>query len=202
MRTGVLSDQSILKHCAKYQPLPMHMTQSILGNSQILTTPYSSKKIKYVRQMSRPQTFDALATQLSKTSGSLELREQLHQALHNAISSAETERNNDTPATPATPAPVTPAPVTPAPVTPAPVTPATPAIPVNRPLYQGPGSILGIYSYHSQQGGRTQVPQTPGVPHMGALTTPSPEGGDTRSGLHYLGPPYVPYPDRTPVQSA
>ena len=192
MRTGVLSDQSILKHCAKYQPLPMHMTQSILGNSQILTTPYSSKKIKYVRQMSRPQTFDALATQLSKTSGSLELREQLHQALSNAISSAETERNNDTPATPATPAPVTPAPVTPA-------IPATPAIPVNRPLYQGPGSILGIYSYHSQQGGgRTQVPQTPGVPHMGALTTPSPEGGDTQSGLHYLGPPYVPYP----VQSA
>ena len=210
MRTGVLSDQSILKHCAKYQPIPMHMTHSILNQSPILTTPYTSKKIKHVRQMSRPQTFDALATHLGKHSGSVELRGLLHQALNNAISSPENGNDNDnsTPATPATP-------VTPASVTPAPVTLATPAIPATVPprrVYQGPGSISNIFSYHSQQGGRTQVPQTPGVPHMGALTTPSPQGitpspqgintGETRQGTHYLGLPYVPYPDHSPVQSA
>ena len=203
MRTGVLSDQSILKHCAKYQPIPMHMTHSILNQSPILTTPYTSKKIKHVRQMSRPQTFDALATHLGKHSGSVELRGLLHQALNNAISSPENGNDNDN-STPATPA-------TPAPVTPAPVTLATPALPANVPPldqeYKGPGSISNIFSYHSQQGGRTQVPQTPGVPHMGALTTPSPQGintGVTRQGTQYLSaPPYLPYiHNPSPVQNA
>ena len=207
MRTGVLSDQSILKHCAKYQPIPMHMTHSILNQSPILTTPYSSKKIKHVRQMSRPQTFDALATHLGKHSGSVELRELLHQALNNAISSAENDRDNNdndndndndnvTPATPATPAPVTPAPVTPAPVTPAVTVPNL----ANFPYLTRLQSLQ-----QSNQATRTQFPQTPGVLPMGALTTPaaltpSPQGtnliaGQTRGGTSYL----LPDP---PVQSA
>ena len=198
MRTGVLSDQSILKHCAKYQPIPMHMTHSILNQSPILTTPYSSKKIKHVRQMSRPQTFDALATHLGKHSGSVELRGLLHQALTNAISSPENGNDNDnsTPATPATPAPVTPAPVTPAPVTPAVTVPNLANFPY----------LTRLQSLHqSNQATRTQFPQTPGVLPMGALTTPaaltpSPQGtnliaGQTRGGTSYL----LPDP---PVQSA
>ena len=83
MRTGVLSDHNVMKKCSKHQTLPMHMSH-ILGKPQT-TTPYSSKSLKYPRQMSRPQTFDTLATQLSRNSGSVLLREQLHQALHNVI---------------------------------------------------------------------------------------------------------------------
>ena len=143
--------------------------------------------------MSRPQTFDALATHLGKHSGSVELRGLLHQALNNAISSPENGNDNDnsTPATPATPAPVTPAPVTPA---------------VTVPNLANFPYLTRLQSLQqSNQATRTQFPQTPGVLPMGALTTPaaltpSPQGtnliaGQTRGGTSYL----LPDP---PVQSA
>ena len=200
MRTGVLSDESIIKHCSRHRPIPMGISKSILQPTLHDTTPYSSKKLKYIKQMSRPKDFDVLATQLTRNSGGhAEIRERLHQALHNEIhgdivipaSPAATAPPATPPATPATPA--TPALVTPAapPATPAFVTPAAMAIPASA-VYRGPGSINNIFSYNSQQGGRTQVPQTPGIPQMGSLTPPV-SSSHTRAGTSYGFEPYVPY---------
>ena len=86
MRTGVLSDESIIKHCSRHRPIPMGISKSILQPTLHDTTPYSSKKLKYIKQMSRPKDFDVLATQLTRNSGGhAEIRERLHQAFHNEI---------------------------------------------------------------------------------------------------------------------
>jgi hypothetical protein len=209
MRTGVLSDESIIKHCSRHRPIPMGISKSILQPTLHDTTPYSSKKLKYIKQMSRPKDFDVLATQLTRNSGGhAEIRERLHQALHNEIH-GEIPAATAPPATPAfvtpaappaTPAtPATPALVTPAapPATPAFVTPAAMAIPASA-VYRGPGSINNVFSYNSQQGGRTQVPQTPGVPQMGSLTPPV-SSSHTRAGTSYGSGSYVPY---VPPQSS
>ena len=196
MRTGVLSDESIIKHCSRHRPIPMGISKSILQPTLHDTTPYSSKKLKYIKQMSRPKDFDVLATQLTRNSGGhAEIRERLHQALHNEI-----HGDIVIPAAPAATAPpATPALVTPAapPATPAFVTPAAMAIPASA-VYRGAGSIDNIFSYNSQQGGRTQVPQTPGVPQMGSLTPPV-SSSHTRAGTSYGSGSYVPY---VPPQSS
>ena len=193
MRTGVLSDESIIKHCSRHRPIPMGISKSILQPTLHDTTPYSSKKLKYIKQMSRPKDFDVLATQLTRNSGGhAEIRERLHEAFHNEI-----HGDIVIPAAPAAPAatapPATPALVTPAapPATPAFVTPAAMAIPASA-VYRGAGSIDNIFSYNSQQGGRTQVPQTPGIPQMGSLTPPV-SSSHTRAGTSYGFEPYVPY---------
>ena len=196
MRTGVLSDESIIKHCSRHRPIPMGISKSILQPTLHDTTPYSSKKLKYIKQMSRPKDFDVLATQLTRNSGGhAEIRERLHQALHNEIhGDIVIPAATAPPATPAATAPpATPALVTPAapPATPAFVTPAAMAIPASA-VYRGPGSINNVFSYNSQQGGRTQVPQTPGIPQMGSLTPPV-SSSHTRAGTSYGFEPYVPY---------
>lgn len=196
MRTGVLSDESIIKHCSRHRPIPMGISKSILQPTLHDTTPYSSKKLKYIKQMSRPKDFDVLATQLTRNSGGhAEIRERLHQAFHNEIhGDIVIPAATAPPATPAATAPpATPALVTPAapPATPAFVTPAAMAIPASA-VYRGPGSINNIFSYNSQQGGRTQVPQTPGIPQMGSLTPPV-SSSHTRAGTSYGFEPYVPY---------
>ena len=202
MRTGVLSDESIIKHCSRHRPIPMGISKSILQPTLHDTTPYSSKKLKYIKQMSRPKDFDVLATQLTRNSGGhAEIRERLHQALHNEIhgdivipAAPAAPAATAPPATPAATAPpATPALVTSAapPATPAFVTPAAMAIPASA-VYRGPGSINNIFSYNSQQGGRTQVPQTPGIPQMGSLTPPV-SSSHTRAGTSYGFEPYVPY---------
>jgi hypothetical protein len=196
MRTGVLSDESIIKHCSRHRPIPMGISKSILQPTLHDTTPYSSKKLKYIKQMSRPKDFDVLATQLTRNSGGhAEIRERLHEALHNEIhGDIVIPAATAPPATPAATAPpATPALVTPAapPATPALVTPAAMAIPASA-VYRGPGSINNIFSYNSQQGGRTQVPQTPGIPQMGSLTPPV-SSSHTRAGTSYGFEPYVPY---------
>ena len=193
MRTGVLSDESIIKHCSRHRPIPMGISKSILQPTLHDTTPYSSKKLKYIKQMSRPKDFDVLATQLTRNSGGhAEIRERLHQAFHNEIhgdivipAAPAAPAATAPPATPATPAATAP------PATPAFVTPAAMAIPASA-VYRGPGSINNIFSYNSQQGGRTQVPQTPGIPQMGSLTPPV-SSSHTRAGTSYGFEPYVPY---------
>jgi hypothetical protein len=209
MRTGVLSDESIIKFCSRHRPIPMGISKSILQPTLHDTTPYSSKKLKYIKQMSRPKDFDVLATQLTRNSGGhAEIRERLHEALHNEIhgeipAAPAAPAATAPPATPAlvTPAapPATPALVTPAapPATPAFVTPAAISIPASA-VYRGAGSIDNIFSYNSQQGGRTQVPQTPGVPPMGSLTPPV-SSSHTRAGTSYGSGSYVPY---VPPQSS
>lgn len=73
MRTGPLSDEYILKHCAIYRPIPLGPAQSILmhdlhtqRNSVTIT---GSKALKYQKPIPRPTSFDALAKTLTKMSG-------------------------------------------------------------------------------------------------------------------------------------
>ena len=98
MRTGVLSDEHILKHCAHYRPIPMHTSERVLrgNNDHHTSTPYSSKKLKYIKQVSRPQIYDTLATQLSRISGNhSEFRDALHTAFDAALSDNDNVNVND-----------------------------------------------------------------------------------------------------------
>ena len=81
MRTGVLSDESILTHCAHHRPIPMHLVSKVLSDNSNAFTPYSSKKLKYQISASRPNTFDTLATQLNRHSEAGNVRDSLHAAL-------------------------------------------------------------------------------------------------------------------------
>ena len=66
-----LSDENILKECAHYRPIPMHLTNVIVdGNMKPQTnTPFSSKPLKYHKQVARPEHFDAFAKSLARNLG-------------------------------------------------------------------------------------------------------------------------------------
>ncbi len=77
----VLSDAHILKHCAIYQPIPMHMANTILNKDLKMSSessPYISKKLKYHNSVSRPASFNTLANSLTRVSGGdLRIRDHL-----------------------------------------------------------------------------------------------------------------------------
>ena len=66
-----LSDENVLKHCADYRPIPMHLTNAIVdGNMKPQTsTPFSSKPLKYHKKVARPEHFDAFAKSLARNLG-------------------------------------------------------------------------------------------------------------------------------------
>ena len=79
----ILSDEHILKECAHYRPIPMKLAARIIdGNSVVAKeSPFSNKKLKYQRQMSRPEHFDAYAHSISRNLGNdPEFRSKLHTA--------------------------------------------------------------------------------------------------------------------------
>ena len=79
----ILSDEHILKECAHYRPIPMKLAARIIdGNSVVAKeSPFSNKKLKYQRQMSRPEHFDAYAHSISRNLGNdPEFRGRLHGA--------------------------------------------------------------------------------------------------------------------------
>ena len=189
MRTGVLSDESIIKHCSRHRPIPMGISKSILQPTLHDTTPYSSKKLKYIKQMSRPKDFDVLATQLTRNSGGhAEIRERLHQALHNEI-------HAEIPAAPAATAePMTPSVTTEMNVSESPplelYSPLLPGYAVKRP------SILSLPTDESRRQEQTpaqkvspigkfdlsgiEIDQSSGQPSTSALRLPNLPSGVTR----------------------
>ena len=79
----VLSDEHVLKHCAHYQPIPMKLAAKILDGDSISakTSPFTSKKLKYVAQLSRPAHFDSYARSIARNLGNdPEFRSRLHTA--------------------------------------------------------------------------------------------------------------------------
>ena len=79
----ILSDEHILKECAHYRPIPMKLAARIIdGNSVVAKeSPFTNKKLKYQRQMSRPEHFDAYAHSISRNLGNdPEFRSKLHTA--------------------------------------------------------------------------------------------------------------------------
>ena len=113
----ILSDENVMKHCAIYRPIPMHLTKSVLHSTQ--TETQYGKKLKYPSPLSRPTNFDTLATTLTRHSGNdPEIRDRLHTSFRSALTI--------TPANVATP-PTTP------PSTPPSTPPATPIRPPTPP---------------------------------------------------------------------
>ena len=80
----ILSDEHILKECAHYRPIPMKLANKMIdGTNENLNveSPWMSKKLKYQRQMSRPEHFDAYAHSISRNLGNdPEFRSKLHTA--------------------------------------------------------------------------------------------------------------------------
>jgi len=102
----ILSDENVMKHCAIYRPIPMHLIKSVLHSTQ--TETQYGKKLKYPTPLSRPTNFDTLATTLTRHSGNdPEIRDRLMTSFRSALTI--TPANVATPPTtpPATP-PATP----------------------------------------------------------------------------------------------
>ena len=79
----VLSDEHILKECAHYRPIPMKLAEKMIDKSSISAkkSPFSSKPLKYVRELSRPAHFDAYAHSIARNLGNdPEFRGKLHGA--------------------------------------------------------------------------------------------------------------------------
>ena len=79
----VLSDEHILKHCAHYRPIPMKLAAKILDGKGVSakTSPFTSKPLKYVAQLSRPAHFDSYAHSIARNLGNdPEFRSRLHTA--------------------------------------------------------------------------------------------------------------------------
>ena len=198
MRTGVLSDEHILKHCAHYRPIPMHASERVLrgNNDHHTSTPYSSKKLKYIKQVSRPQIYDTLATQLSRISGNhSEFRDALHTAFDAALSDNDNVNVNDndnvnvndndnvnvTPETPAQQA-----------------TSKTIYKLVRRPKSFTPsGHIDKVFTYDTDQKNETQKKKpVSGVSAMASLQSPEPpiSPSKTKAGTVYnANSSYVPF---------
>ena len=86
-----LSDENVLKHCADYRPIPMHLTNAIVdGNMKPQTsTPFSSKPLKYHKKVARPEHFDAFAKSLARNLGNdPEFRGKLQSAYAAVINAA------------------------------------------------------------------------------------------------------------------
>ena len=171
MRTGVLSDEHILKHCAHYRPIPMHASERVLrgNNDHHTSTPYSSKKLKYIKQVSRPQIYDTLATQLSRISGNhSEFRDALHTAFDATLSDNDNVSDNVN----------------------VNVTPETPAQQVidNVKSFTPPGHIDKVFTYDTDQKNETQKKKpVSGVSAMASLQSPEPpiSPSKTKAGTVY-----------------
>ena len=95
----ILSDEHILKECAHYRPIPMKLAARIIDENSVVAkeSPFSNKKLKYQRQMSRPEHFDSYAHSLSRNLGNdPEFRGRLHTAYNADIA----QHHNDVPEAP------------------------------------------------------------------------------------------------------
>ena len=170
----ILSDEHILKECAHYRPIPMKLAARIIdGNSVVAKeSPFTNKKLKYQRQMSRPEHFDAYANSLSRNLGNdPEFRGRLHGAYTADVAQHHT----------ATPAP-------------APATPSGSTLNPQAPAFV-PQTSFGVVSpsYYSSAPSQTQgtpgqsayAPYIPFIPLQFPVTPPDPDFNNrvNRSGL-------------------
>jgi len=93
----VLSDEHVLKHCAHYQPIPMKLAAKILDGDSISakTSPFTSKKLKYVAQLSRPAHFDSYARSIARNLGN---DPEFRSRLHTAYTADIAQHHNEVPA--------------------------------------------------------------------------------------------------------
>ena len=65
MRTGILSDESILQNCAEYNPVPLGKVRQILDSQVEAKHGLDLKAQKYVQAPPRPVTFQAMSNSLA-----------------------------------------------------------------------------------------------------------------------------------------
>lgn len=65
MRTGILSDESVMKMCAEFQPVPLGAVNSILSVKQP-EPQLVPRKLKYTQPPARPAFFGAMSNSMAK----------------------------------------------------------------------------------------------------------------------------------------
>ena len=93
----VLSDEHILRECSHYRPIPMKLASKIIDGSSIRNdkSPFSSKPLKYQRQLARPEHFDSYAHSLNRNLGNNpEFRGKLHAAYTADVAQHHNENNH------------------------------------------------------------------------------------------------------------
>ena len=93
----ILSDEHILKECAHYRPIPMKLAAKILDGDSVSakTSPFSSKPLKYVAQLSRPAHFDSYAHSIARNLGN---DPEFRGKLHTAYTADIAQHHNEVPA--------------------------------------------------------------------------------------------------------
>ena len=66
MRSGVLSDESIMRNCAQYRPIPLGMVEKIIGHIKPKRSGLQTKPVKHSRPSPRPVTFNAMSFAMAK----------------------------------------------------------------------------------------------------------------------------------------
>lgn len=67
MRTGVLSDEYILKHCNEYNPVPLGIVTKVLTLPKQTTAPTMQiKRPKYAQPPSRPASFSIMSNAIAR----------------------------------------------------------------------------------------------------------------------------------------
>jgi hypothetical protein len=75
-RTGVLSDEQVLKHCAKYRPVPLGVAHTILQQPSA-TTLMNGKRLKHSQPPPRPENFDTMAKAVARIHQDPRLRDKM-----------------------------------------------------------------------------------------------------------------------------
>ena len=75
-RTGVLSDEHILQHCAKYRPVPLGVAHTILQQPSA-TTLMNGKRLKHSQPPPRPENFDTMAKAVARIHQDPNVRDQM-----------------------------------------------------------------------------------------------------------------------------
>ena len=83
-RSGLLSDESILRHCFQYRPIPLALTNKILKIAQKPSSKFA-KSPKYSQMPPRPATFDTLAQSVARIRQDPSLRESMEKTYDEEI---------------------------------------------------------------------------------------------------------------------
>lgn len=97
IRTGILSDKHVLKHCSIYSPIPMKIADKLLHQDLNVhkESPFTTKKLKYHNAISRPTSFNTLANSLTRIGGNdLRIREHLIKSFVQEINGNGSEYSN------------------------------------------------------------------------------------------------------------
>ena len=99
MRTGFLSDESIMMLCAEYHPIPLGKASAILsphGKTPKPKSPIETRGPKYVQPPHRPATFGALANSIARHQNNpIPIQRQMNEMYEKELGHSNVAPNND-----------------------------------------------------------------------------------------------------------